>query len=114
VLFSVQFLLIYGISLAVSSINLFIRDLERLVAIATTLLFYFTPIIYPETMMPDKYKYFLSFNPVAALMISWRNLFLKGLLNQSYLVESFLYASAAFLIGYAVYRMLGSRFAEVL
>ena len=114
VLFSVQFLLIYGICLAVSSINLFIRDLERLVGIVTTLLFYFTPIIYPETMMPDQYKYLLSLNPVAPLMISWRNLFLKGVLNQSYLVDSFIYASAAFLIGFAIYRMLASRFAEVL
>lgn len=114
VLFCVQFLLIYGVCLAVSSINLFIRDLERLVGIVTTLLFYFTPIIYPETMMPDKYKYLLSFNPVASLMISWRNLFLKGALNQSYFVESFVYSLVAFMIGFAIYRTLGSRFAEVL
>ena len=64
--------------------------------------------------MPDKYKYLLSFNPVASLMISWRNLFLKGILNQSYLVESFVYALVAFMIGFAIYRMLSSRFAEVL
>jgi len=114
VLFSLQYLLIYGICLAVSSINLFIRDLERLVAIVTTFLFYFTPIVYPETMLPAKYKYLLSLNPVAPLMISWRNLFLKGVLDQSYLIDSFIYSLIAFLVGFAVHRMLSSKFAEVL
>lgn len=110
----IQFLMTYGICLIVSSVNLFFRDLERLTTICTTLFFYFTPVIYPETMVPEKYKSFVNINPLALLMISWRNLFLKGTLQPVYLIISFAYAIGIFVLGYAVYRKLSWRFAEVL
>ena len=113
-LLGIQFLLTYGISLLVSSINLFFRDLERLIIIFTTLLFYFTPIIYPETMIPEKYKNLLILNPIAPLMISWRNLFLSGTLNPASLMVCLAYSMLAFMIGYLVYRKLSRKFAEVL
>lgn len=113
-LLGVQFLMTYGISLMVSSINLFFRDLERLTVIFTTLLFYFTPIIYPETMIPEKYKPLINLNPLAPLMISWRNLFLNGQLEPASLMVSLAYSIFAFMIGYFVYRKLSWRFAEVL
>jgi lipopolysaccharide transport system permease protein len=109
----IQLLMIYGISLAISSINLFFRDLERLTSIFTSMLFYFTPIIYPETMIPERFRHLVNFNPLSPLMVSWRNLFLKGTLETSALIVSFIYSIAVFLIGYLVYRKLSWRFAEV-
>lgn len=109
-----QFLLTSGIALTVSSVNLFFRDLERLVAIATTLLFYMTPIIYSEGMIPERFKAYLPFNPLALLIIGWRDLFLKGSLNLTYLISSILIGSFFFLFGYSIYRKLNYRFAEVL
>lgn len=113
-LLGMQFLMTYGISLMVSSINLFFRDLERLTVIFTTLLFYFTPIIYPETMIPEKYKSLVNFNPLAPLMVSWRNLFLNGTLEPASLMVSLAYSIFAFMFGYMVYRKLSWKFAEVL
>src|SRR4030043_863146 len=114
ILLGIQFLMTYGISLIVSSINLFFRDLERLTAIFTTLLFYFTPIIYPETMIPEKYKTLINLNPLAPLMISWRNLFLNVQFEASSLMVSLAYSTFAFMLGYLVYRKLSWKFAEVL
>lgn len=114
ILLGIQFLMTYGISLIVSSINLFFRDLERLTVIFMTLLFYFTPIIYPETMIPEKYKTLINLNPLAPLMISWRNLFLNGTLELPYLATSLLYALLALALGYIIYRKLSWKFAEVL
>jgi lipopolysaccharide transport system permease protein len=114
ILLGIQFLMTYGISLIVSSINLFFRDLERLTAIFTTLLFYFTPIIYPETMIPEKYKTLINLNPLAPLMISWRNLFLNGQLEATSLMVSLAYSTFAFMLGYLVYKKLSWKFAEVL
>jgi len=113
-LLGIQFLMTYGISLMISSINLFFRDLERLTGIFTTLLFYFTPVIYPETMIPEKYKHLINLNPLALLMMSWRNLFLKGVLEPAFLIIAFAYSLAALLLGYQVYRKLSWKFAEVL
>jgi len=110
----IQLLMTYGFSLMVSSVNLFFRDLERLTNIFTTLFFYFTPIIYPETMIPEKYKSFINLNPLSPLMISWRSLFLNGTLEPIPLVISFTYGVVAFMFGYLIYKRLSWRFAEVL
>ena len=110
----IQFLMTFGVSLIVSSVNLFFRDLERLTSIFVTLFFYFTPIIYPETMIPEAYKPLINFNPLAPLVISWRSLFLEGTLEPFYLFISFLYAILVFALGYQVYRKLSWRFAEIL
>lgn len=114
VLLCIQFLMTYGISLAISTVNLFFRDLERLTVIFTMFLFYCTPIIYSETMVPDKYRYLLNLNPIAPLMISWRRLFLKGTLALDSLLVSLLYGIAMYLSGYFIYRKLSWKFAEVL
>ncbi len=113
-LLGIQFLMTYGVSLMISSINLFFRDLERLTTISTTLLFYFTPIFYPETMVPERYKFLLNLNPLAPLIISWRNLFLHGQLEQASLAISLSYSILAFIIGYLIYKKLSWKFAEVL
>lgn len=114
-LLCIQFLMTYGFSLILSSINLFFRDLERLTGIFMTLLFYFTPIIYPEDMIPAGYRYIINLNPLSPLMISWRNLFLYGRVELTYLLVALAYGLAAFVFGYfVVYRKLSWKFAEVL
>jgi lipopolysaccharide transport system permease protein len=98
----------------IASVNLFFRDLERLTMIIITFLFYFTPIIYPESMIPEKFRYLLNFNPVAPLIVSWRNLLLEGTVDPVMLVVSFAYAAVALVAGTLVYRKLSWKFAEIL
>ena len=114
-LLTIQLLMTYGLSLIISSINLFIRDLERLTSICMTLLFYVTPIIYPDTMIPERYKMLVLFvNPLSSLMVSWRNLFLNGTLEFSLVAVSFAYSLFVLMLGYKVYTRLSWKFAEVL
>lgn len=109
-----QFSIMYGLSLLISSINLFFRDLERLTIIGLTLLFYFTPVIYPETMIPEQFRLLLLINPFAHLMVNWRNLFLDGSIQPLFLCITAIYSSLILLIGHGVYKRLSWRFAEVL
>jgi homopolymeric O-antigen transport system permease protein len=113
-LLGIQLFMTYGIALAISSINLFFRDLERLTTIFTMFLFYVTPIIYPVTMIPTEYRYLIDLNPLAPLMISWRNLFLEGTLKLELLAISLAYGVAAYTAGYFIYKKLSWKFAEVL
>jgi lipopolysaccharide transport system permease protein len=110
----VQFLLTCGLCLAVSSVNLFFRDLERLMGILMNLLFYFTPILYPESMVPEEYRLLVNANPLAPMMIGWRQLLMDGRLDWLALGASALLASLVFACGYWVYARLSWRFAEVL
>jgi lipopolysaccharide transport system permease protein len=98
----------------ISSLNLFFRDLEKLVALLITFVFYFTPIIYPVELIPERYRYLINFNPLAPLMISWRKLFLDGTFEPIYLSVISIFSIVTFIIGYSVYRKLSWKFAEVL
>ncbi|NWF75907.1 MAG: ABC transporter permease [Nitrospirae bacterium] len=114
ILLIIQFIITFGFAVAVSSINLFFRDIERIVFIITTLMFYITPIIYAENMVPDNFKGLILLNPLSILMVSWRNLFMRGIINPGDIAMAFLYSLIVFAIGYFIFKRLRWRFAEVL
>lgn len=114
ILLIIQFIITFGFAVAVSSINLFFRDIERIVFIITTLMFYITPIIYAENMVPDNFKGLILLNPLSILMVSWRNLFMRGMINTGDIAMAFFYSLIVFAIGYFIFRRLRWRFAEVL
>ena len=113
-LLAVQFCMTYGIAVAISSVNLFFRDMERLTGIFMMLLFYCTPVIYPESMVPEHYRWLLTINPIAPLMINWRMLLMDGTLDPMYVALSIGYAAVFLVVGQTVYKRLCWRFAEVL
>lgn len=113
-LMAIQLLLCLGASLLFASLNLFLRDLERLVALMMSFVFYFTPILYGEEMIPDRFKDYLLLNPAGPLITSWRQLFVQGTLNTTYILISLGYGIIWFALGYFVYRKLCSRFVEAL
>jgi lipopolysaccharide transport system permease protein len=110
----IQFMITFGFSIAISAINLFFRDIERIVVIFITLMFYLTPIIYPVDMVPDPYKAFIMLNPLSVLMVSWRELFMNGTLHFKDIGNIFIYSLFVMAIGYLIFRRLRWRFAEVL
>jgi lipopolysaccharide transport system permease protein len=113
VLAAAQLLLVYGLSVAIASLNLFFRDLERLTSLVITFLFFSTPIIYPESMVPPQYQALVYLNPTAPIVLSWRQLFLTGDPNWPNIALGFLYAILVFAIGTTVYAKLSWKFAEV-
>jgi len=110
----IQFMLTYGLNLFIATINLFFRDLERLIGILMTFLFYFTPVIYDLSMVPIEYRDLIVLNPVAPLIICWRDLFMNGVINWNFMAYAFGWASIALVVGHLVYKKLSWRFAEIL
>lgn len=110
----IQLVLTYGANLLIATINLFFRDMERLVQVAMTFLFYSTPVVYDISMVPEKYRSFLYLNPVAPLIISWRTLFLAGELDWSNIGIASVWALLLLAVGQLVYTKLSWRFAEIL
>lgn len=119
VLLLIQFFIIYGLALAIASLNLFFRDLERIVVLIITFLFFLTPIFYSANYISDKappklYSLYLWLNPLAPLIISWRNLFLEGSFEITLILKALVSSLVIFLIGYHIYKTLRWRFAEIL
>ncbi len=73
-----QFALLYPFALIFSLLNVFVRDVEYLIGISLSMLFFLTPIVYPITMAPDAYRLYFELSPLAALIELWRGVLLQG------------------------------------
>jgi lipopolysaccharide transport system permease protein len=108
-----EFLLVFGLSLSLASLNLKYRDFYQLWDIALQLGFWLSPIVYDLSIIPPRYQTAYLFNPVTRLIVSTREIFLSNqlpsLVDMGVIVSSVL----VFLgIGVIVFRKLEPRFAE--
>ena len=109
----IQSIFSLGLLFILSAINVYIRDIEYIVAFFTNLLFYGTPIIYSMDMLPDKFKMVMKFNPMAHFINAYRNIFYyKTNPDLISLVFIFCFSIIALLIGYSIFNRLEKGFAE--
>jgi len=109
-----QMIFTFGLSLMLSTLNLFFRDLERFITLGLMLMFYCTPILYSLDLIPEQYRSFVEGNPLSLLIICWRDLFMNGNLDLLYIGELYIYSFAMMLIGGWIFNKLKYRFAEIL
>ncbi len=78
----VVLIFLYGLALAlgllVSSLNVFIRDLEHIMPPLMMLWFFGTPILYSISLIPDKYQHWMRLNPMTEIVDSLRGFLLWG------------------------------------
>ncbi len=109
----IQCMFSLGILFILSAINVYIRDIEYIVAFFTNLLFYATPIIYNVQMLPDKFRKIMNFNPMAHFINAYRDVFYyKTSPNLSSLFFIFCLSIIVLIIGYSVFKKLEKGFAE--
>jgi lipopolysaccharide transport system permease protein len=71
----VQVLFVSGISMLISALNVFFRDLQHLITILMLVWFFATPIIYPLSMVPERFQFWMQLNPMAVFAAYYRNIF---------------------------------------
>ena len=102
-----------GLALLFAAINVFVRDTRYVVESANTLLFWLVPIFYDFTIIPPRYAQVYELNPVAALVLSLRNILLDGKPPlTSTLLKLLAVSCATFLIGMLAFRKLERSFYE--
>ena len=69
----------FGVGLVVGLANIRFRDVSYLVGIAMQALFYGTPIVYPLSLVPDRWQPWLKANPITS--------FVDGMREAVYLLE---------------------------
>jgi homopolymeric O-antigen transport system permease protein len=110
----IQLVLVIGAALAVGTVNVFFRDMEHLVEVFLTLLFYLTPIIYPLDLVPSEYEPFLLLNPMTALIEGWRDVLVDNELPGLELWPAVALSAVVAAIGVWLYNRLQQHFADVL
>lgn len=71
-------ILALGIAYFLAAMGVFVRDVANLVPVVMQMLFFMTPITYPLEAIPEKYRAFFLLNPLAPIVIDWRNVVLSG------------------------------------
>jgi lipopolysaccharide transport system permease protein len=102
-----------GIGMIVSSMTTKYRDLTMLISFGVTLLMYATPIIYPISSIPDRYKSIVMANPLAPIVETFRYAFLgSGQLDWNALGYSFIVMSALLTVGVIVFNKVERTFMD--
>lgn len=113
--FFLMALMVLGFSWALSSLNVFIRDVGQLVGIALNLWFYYTPIFYPISVIPEKYRLILKLNPMYHVVEGYRNSLIVGRYPEPYHLAYLAICSITiFGLGGLLYKRLKPAFADVL
>ena len=110
-----QYLLLIAISLIVSSISIYIRDLQHLIGVALQLLFYAAPIVYTPESIPEQFKWILKCNPMTYIISGYRNIFYnQTMIELKPLLILIVCSLVACAIGYVIFNKLQKGFAEQL
>lgn len=108
-----EYIIVIGLSLIFSSLNVYFRDLEHILGIIIMVWFYLTPILYKTTMLPPKIAYYLSFNPMTSITNAYRNILYYGIMPDFRLIGYTLIFSLVLLVaGILIFTKLEKRFAE--
>jgi ABC-type polysaccharide/polyol phosphate export permease len=94
-----------GIVLATSTWTVFFRDLSQILEVGLQALFYLVPIIYPLSVVPERFAPFFRLNPLLHLVTPFRTIFYEGAFpDATSLAVGGTLAVAAFTFGLAVFR----------
>ncbi|MEO3945589.1 ABC transporter permease [Gorillibacterium sp. CAU 1737] len=100
-----------GLGLILSVLAVFFRDILHLYSVLLTAWTYFTPIFYPESIIPEKFRTVLTLNPLYHFINYFRDLVLHGTIPG--ISENLLCMSISvitLLIGLIVFKMNQDKF----
>ena len=83
VIILLQTIFIFGMSLFLSSIHVFFRDLRYILDVLLMAWFWVTPIAYPMSLIPDPYLTLYQLNPMTLFATAYREVLLNGQLPAS-------------------------------
>ncbi len=110
-----QLLLTLGGAWLVASLGVFIRDTAQVLGLVLMAWLYLTPIIYPEAVVPARFRPALELNPFTPLVRSYRRTLLEGAPpDWPGLAYTTALAAAAFLLGYWWFARTRKNFADVI
>lgn len=93
---------IFGIVLALSSLNVRFRDIGHSMEPILQILFYATPIVYPLSSIPEKYHIFFKLNPLTHYVGAIRSILFENQVPSAKAI-ALLYVLAAFALSVGIY-----------
>jgi ABC-type polysaccharide/polyol phosphate export permease len=110
-----EVIFVCGLALMFSAINVYVRDTRYLVEAATTVLFWLVPIFYSFTIIPERFHEVYRINPVAAVVMAFRNVMLDGRAPaDSLMIRLAIVSFVTLAVGFLMFQRLKHRFYDSL
>lgn len=115
VLVLIQVLLTLGVVFVLSAVNVFFRDIRYIVPLVVQVWMFISPVIYPMSLVPARFRLLYSLNPMAVLLDGYRSLLLRGTMPPLPLLGLAAGISVGlFVLSYRVFKRLEMKFADVI
>lgn len=112
-IFLIQLIFMFGISLLLAALNLFYRDIQYLLSLVLMLWMYMTPIMYPIEMIPERFRFVMSLNPMAVIVNAYRQVLIAhSMPNFTSLAIALVISLGVFFGGFYVFKKLEGQFAD--
>ena len=109
----VEYFLALGFALLSSALTVYFRDLEYILGIITMAWMYLTPVMYPETMVPENLLWILKVNPMTSVIMAYRDiLYYKQIPQLETLLQALIVGIVFCILGHFVFCKLQKGFVE--
>jgi lipopolysaccharide transport system permease protein len=108
-------LFVMGLSWALASLGVYLRDVGQIIGVLITVLMFLTPIFYPASALPAAYQPLIFMNPLTAPIEMARDLMYWGQLPSLSLLAMYAAGALGFaVLGFAWFQKTRKGFADVL
>lgn len=111
----IQTIFTLAMTFLLSAITVFIQDIGHFVSIVLMLAFYATPIVYNSELLPNKFQWIITLNPMAQVINAYRDvLYYQKMPDMTSLGVLAVISIIALIVCYKVFKKLEKSFAEEL
>lgn len=107
-----QILFVCGLTLVTAALDVYYRDVAYVVNAATLFLFWLCPIFYGLENVPSKYAWLYEANPIAAVILIMRRIFLEGVSPGLTMIKLGAVSILTLWIGYMFFVRLEKNFSD--
>ena len=103
-----------GVGILLSALVVSYRDFRHVIPFLLQVWMFATPVVYPATLVPERWRWVLHLNPLSGLIGGFRSAFLGSPFDLPALAVSCAWAVLLFLLGVAYFVKAERRFADII
>jgi lipopolysaccharide transport system permease protein len=103
-----------GLGFLLSAVNVAYRDVKYMVPFVVQMGMFVTPVIYPISYLPARYRPYLALNPMTGMVLGFRHALLGTAVDQKLIAISLASAAVTLVGGLLVFRRMELKFADII
>jgi lipopolysaccharide transport system permease protein len=104
-----------GFGMVLGILNVFIRDIGQVIPLVLQIAFWFTPVVYVPSVLPENLQALVAFNPVYPLVAAYHEILVFGRMpDPASLTGTAVLAAGLMAIGMFMFRRAGAEMVDVL